>query len=94
MILREKLGALPPPVCAADVKLLARKSRSLSGADLKSVVEEGKLLYAHAVVTGRACVPVDRFFIRAIDTTLLNRRSYGKRKKLPFGESNYGFPMT
>jgi transitional endoplasmic reticulum ATPase len=94
MILREKLGALPPPVCAADVKLLARKSHGLSGADLKSVIEEGKLLYAHALVTGRECVPVDRFFIRAIETTLLNRRSYGKRKKLPFGESNYGFPMA
>ena len=93
-ILREKLSALPPPICTADIKMLARKSHGLSGAGLKSVVGEGKPLYAHALVTGRECVPAEKFFIRAIDTTLLNRRSHGKRKKRPFGESNYGFPMA
>jgi AAA+ superfamily predicted ATPase len=93
MILVDKLSSLPPPVCYADISLLASKSRGLSGADLKSVVEEGKLLYAHAVSKGCESLPVDRFFISAIETTRANRRNYGRCSVQPFRESRFGFPV-
>jgi hypothetical protein len=73
--------------------MLARNSHGLSGADLKAVVEEGKLLYAHAVTKGSELAPVERFFLRAIETCLANQRSYERRRALPFGGKNYGFPI-
>lgn len=93
-ILREKLCALPPPICDVDVKLLARKSSGLSGADLKAIVEEGKLLYAHALVNGNETTPIEKFFLRAIQSALVNRRSYGKRLKGPNDAGRYGFPAA
>lgn len=91
-ILRERLKALPHAFPAANVEMLARNSQGLSGADLKAVVEEGKLLYAHALANGAESAPVERFFLRAIETCLANQRSYGRRKAPPFGAKNYGFP--
>ncbi|HTU44653.1 MAG TPA: ATP-binding protein [Bryobacteraceae bacterium] len=93
-ILRERLSALPSPISGADVTMLARRSHGLSGADLKSVVEEGKLLYAHAVTTGKEAREVESFFVRAIGTCLANRRSYGKRIASAFGGGRYGFPIA
>ncbi len=93
-ILREKLSALPPPVSAANTKILARSSHGLSGADLKSVIEEGKLLYAHAVTNGKESAPVENFFIRAIETCLNNRRSYGRKRPSTFGAGIFGFPTV
>ena len=92
-ILREKLSTLPPPVRGADVTMLARRSQGLSGADLKSVVEEGKLLYAHAIASGKEPGAVEPFFMRAIGGCLANRRSYGKRIAPAFG-GKYGFPVA
>ena len=94
IILREKLNCLAPPVCNADVKLLARKSNGLSGADLKSVVEEGKLLYAHALSKDLNSVPVETFFLKAIETSLTNRRNYGRRKASAYGGPRFGFPQA
>jgi hypothetical protein len=71
---------------------LAQRSRGLSGADLKSVVEEGEVLYARALVTGRECIPVEQFFLRAIENSLRNRRSYGRGKRIGFGAA-YGFQV-
>ncbi|HEX3682102.1 MAG TPA: ATP-binding protein [Bryobacteraceae bacterium] len=91
-ILREKLSNLPPPISGADVTMLARRSQGLSGADLKSVVEEGKLLYAHALANGHNPDSVESFFVRAIGACLANHRSYGKRIAPTFGGVRYGFP--
>jgi ATP-dependent 26S proteasome regulatory subunit len=91
-ILRERLSALLRAFPAANVEMLARNSQGLSGADLKAVVEEAKLLYAHAMANGAESAPVEQFFLRAIETCLANRRSYGRRRALPFGGKNYGFP--
>jgi transitional endoplasmic reticulum ATPase len=90
MILRERLSTLPPPISAANVRMLASSSHGLSGADLKSVVEEGKLLYAHAVATGRETSAVEPFFLRAIESCMANRRSYGRRSAIGFLNAHNG----
>ena len=56
-ILRERLSALPRAFPPAIVEMLARNSQDLSGADLKAVVEEAKLLYAHAMANGAESAP-------------------------------------
>jgi ATP-dependent 26S proteasome regulatory subunit len=92
-ILRERLRSSPPPISNVDIAVLARQSNGLSGADLKSVVEEGKLLFAYAVENGRDLSPVEDFFIRAIQSCLKNRRNYGQ-KSSGWGSSRYGFPTA
>jgi ATP-dependent 26S proteasome regulatory subunit len=78
VILREKLCVLPAPVNGADVDRLARAGHGLSGADLKAVVYEGKLLYARALVRGRAMTAVEDYFLKAIRTCRENRRNAGR----------------
>jgi transitional endoplasmic reticulum ATPase len=46
-ILRERLHQLPPPICTADLSLLASGSRGPAGADLRAIVEDGNLSLAH-----------------------------------------------
>jgi AAA+ superfamily predicted ATPase len=79
-ILAEKIGKLPPPIGSADVAAIARASRGLTGAHLKAIVEDAKLLYAHDVVTGQPARPADEYFLEAIETVLANGRNYGRRK--------------
>jgi len=90
-ILRDKLQSLPPPVGHADISLLARESKGLSGADLKSIVEEGKLLYAHSKVKGNSIAEPEYYFLRAIQACRDNRRSYGKTNPTSGEAVRYGF---
>jgi AAA+ superfamily predicted ATPase len=91
-ILHEKLCVLPPPVNAVDLPLLARESKGLSGADLKAVVEEGKLLYAGDLVKGRLMLAPEHYFLQAIRTCRMNRRNYGK-PGAKTGEPRFGFAV-
>lgn len=44
--MRERRRALPAPIGDADPARLAAVSEGLTGADLKRVVEDGKVLFA------------------------------------------------
>ena len=55
--------------------------------DLKAVVEDGKLLFAHAISKGEPLRPVEEYFLKAVETVRSNRRNYKKRRPAPFGES-------
>jgi hypothetical protein len=52
----------------------------LTGADLKAVVEDGKLLFAHDKVTGKAVHAAEDYFLQAIETLRANRRNYARSK--------------
>jgi transitional endoplasmic reticulum ATPase len=80
VIIREKLSKLPHPIGAADAALLASASRGLTGADLKAVVEDGKLLFAYDKAKGKLLHPAEDYFLQAIDTIRSNRRKYGRTK--------------
>ncbi len=91
-ILRERLAKLSEPVCSVDTALLAAASRGLTGADLKAVVEDGKLLFAHDKARGRNLRAIEDYFLDAIATVRANRRSYGRRKAIRLGEpAPFGF---
>jgi SpoVK/Ycf46/Vps4 family AAA+-type ATPase len=79
-ILRARLNGLTAPVNQADIPLLAGASRGLTGADLKAVVEDGKLLFARDRATNKTERPIDDYFLEAIATVRANRRSYTRRK--------------
>jgi AAA+ superfamily predicted ATPase len=86
-IVGEKLASLPSPIGSADVSLLASASHGLTGADLKAIVEDSKLSFAHDVASGRTPRPVDDYFLEAIETVRTNRRNYSRRKPAPFSEA-------
>jgi SpoVK/Ycf46/Vps4 family AAA+-type ATPase len=94
VILREKLSTLPPPIGLSDVCLLANASQGLSGADLKSIVEEGKLLYAHAIVSGKLVDKPENYFLRAIHTCRDQRRAYGTSYSRSREASRFGFNVS
>ena len=76
----------------ADISPIVNASRGLTGADLKSVIEDGKLLLAHDRSTGKPLRSVEEYLLAAIETIRWNRRNYGKPKPGPFGlETRIGF---
>ena len=93
VILLERIALLPEPLGAADVHALARASRGFTGADLKAVVEDGKLLFAHDYAQALPFRAAEDYFLEAIKTIRKNRRNYARRKPSLVAEAvNYGFP--
>lgn len=91
-ILGARLEKLAPPIGEADVARLASASRGLTGADLKAVVEDGKLLFAHDVANETPQREVEDYFLEAIDTLRRNQTRFARRRptRLP-GAAPVGF---
>jgi transitional endoplasmic reticulum ATPase len=85
-ILLAKLIRLPEPLRSVDVRKLTPAMRGLTGADLKALVEDAKLLFAHDLSTGVALKTSERYFLEAVDTIRKNRRSYSKKRRVEFSE--------
>jgi transitional endoplasmic reticulum ATPase len=79
-IVRSLLAGLPAPIDTADIGQIAEAARGLTGADLKAVVEDGKLLFAHDVTKGVALRPIEEYFLDAIDTVRANQANYARAK--------------
>ena len=91
-IFREKLASLPAPLCVADIEILASASRGSSGADLKAIIEDGKLQFAHDKTTGTPLRPAEEYFLDAIAAIRRNRRKYQTRRRAPSAEEQlFGF---
>jgi SpoVK/Ycf46/Vps4 family AAA+-type ATPase len=91
-IFRDHLAAIPPPLCNVDVVQLASASHGATGADLKAIVEDGKLLFACDQTTGKHGRPAEGYFLDAIATIRQNRRKYQKRKPAQLTEARpFGF---
>jgi len=86
-IFREKLAPLPLPLGGANPESLAAASRGFTGADLKAVVEDGKLLYAYDQTAGKSMQPAESYFLDAIATVRRNRKKYHKRKPVQLMEA-------
>lgn len=80
MIFRERLAGLPEPIGSADARRLASATRGLTGADLKSIVEDGKLLFAHDQVHGKGLRSPDEYFLGAIEALRKQRREYNRSR--------------
>ncbi len=91
-ILGNLLAGLPAPIGSSDFARLAEWSHGLTGADLKNVVEDGKLLYAADRAAGGAVRSTDSYYLEAIETVRENRRNYARSKPPKLVESvQYGF---
>jgi AAA+ superfamily predicted ATPase len=86
-ILRAQLDGLPAPFASADHAALAALSRGLTGADLKSAVEDAKLIFAHDRASGLAIRPTEDYFREAVESVRQNRRTYSKKKPVALAEA-------
>lgn len=75
-IFRDHCGKLPKAIGEVDVAQLAEASEGLSGADLKRVVEDGKLLFAYERARGTQMLPTTHYFLRAIETVRRDKEHY------------------
>jgi transitional endoplasmic reticulum ATPase len=84
-ILRDRLAGIDT-FGTTDLSYVAEKATGLTGADLKAVVEDAKLLFAHDVSTGTPARPLEEYFVEAIGSVRANHRSYGKYRPVTLGE--------
>jgi transitional endoplasmic reticulum ATPase len=75
-ILRDRCADLPASVGAVDVERLAAGTEGLTGADLKRLVEDGKILFAYDRAQGRPTDDATGYFLRAIETVRANKERY------------------
>ena len=75
-ILADHCAGLPPSLGPVDVDALAEASEGLSGADLKRVIDDGKLLFAFARSRNALPQPPTAYFLAAIDTVRRNKEQY------------------
>ena len=84
-ILGERLAGLPAPIGNADLAAIAAASHGLTGADLKNVVDDAKLRFAHDRTLHRQAAAVEEYFVEAIETVRANRRKYAGGRASPVG---------
>ena len=77
-ILHDRCAQLPSSMGTVDEELLADATEQLSGADLKRVVEDGKLLYAFDRARGGAMRPVTEYLLEALGTVRANKQRYAE----------------
>lgn len=75
-ILEDRVARLPEAFRQIDVAALAAATEELTGADLKRIIEDGKLLYAYDRSRNAALKPVTDYFQEAIRTLRTNKGQY------------------
>jgi SpoVK/Ycf46/Vps4 family AAA+-type ATPase len=77
-ILRDLLAELPEQIPQPDLSRLAAGTEGLTGADLKRLVEDGKVLFAFDKAKGKALRPSTDYFLSATRSVLENKRRYAE----------------
>jgi transitional endoplasmic reticulum ATPase len=98
-ILHDRCAQLPATVGAVDEERLADATEELSGADLKRVVEDGKLLYAFDRAREREMRPVTEYLLEALETVRANKVRYAQaeasaRARHPERPSYFDMPFV
>jgi transitional endoplasmic reticulum ATPase len=75
-ILRDRCAGLPESMGEVDVAPLAVATDGMSGADLKSLVEDGKLLYAYDRAHDRPLRRMLDYFLAAAEAVRANKQRY------------------
>lgn len=89
-ILDSRLGTLPSLLAGADLRQVARASRGFTGADLKALVEDAKLLFAHDLSRRKSCA-AEEYFLRAIAGIRSHQKSYRSKRATTLGNASIGF---
>ena len=77
-ILRQLIVNLPPAFDGIEAEKLAEVSEGLTGADMKRLIEDGKILFAYDRSQNAAMRPTTDYFIQAIETVRANKERYAQ----------------
>lgn len=77
-ILRDRCADLPKAIGGVDIAALAAASDGLTGADLKRVVDDAKLLFAYDRERKQQTKPSTDYFLIAIETVRRNKEQYAE----------------
>jgi AAA+ superfamily predicted ATPase len=77
-ILQDLMRDVPPPFEEADLDRLAGATDELTGADVKRVIEDGKVLYAFDRARKLPLKSVTEYFVQAIATVRENKKRYAE----------------
>jgi transitional endoplasmic reticulum ATPase len=95
-ILRDRCASLPSTMGVADIAHLAAATEGMSGADLKTLVEDGKLLYAYDCAHERPLRSITGYCLTAADAVRANKRRYAEaeaaaKQRSPVRPPYFGF---
>jgi len=95
-ILQDLMRDMPPVFSQADLERLADDTDELTGADVKRVIEDGKVLFAFDRSRNVPLKPVTEYFVQAIATVRENKRRYAEaeariRSRPHVPENPFGF---
>src|SRR5687768_268417 len=76
LILADRCAELPQSVGAVDIDRIAAATEGMSGADLKRMVEDGKLLYAFDLARARSVASITDYILAALETVRANKHQY------------------
>jgi SpoVK/Ycf46/Vps4 family AAA+-type ATPase len=77
-ILQAHLAALPAYLGSIDYARVAAATSGFTGADLKRLAEDGKLLLAQDKAAGKSLVALTDYFLAAAQTVAGNKKSYAE----------------
>jgi len=80
-ILADRSGDLPAAIGTIELDRIADASEGLSGADLKRVIEDGKLLFAYDRTRNAPMQPSTDYFLRAIEVVRRNKQQYAEAEE-------------
>jgi ATP-dependent 26S proteasome regulatory subunit len=86
-ILRDLCDRLPTSVGTLDVARLAAATDQLSGADLKRLVDDGKLLYAFDRARNEETREPIEYFLEALETVKANKVRYAQAEAAARGRN-------
>lgn len=97
-LLGDLCAKLPASMGSIDLEQLANVTADLSGADLKRVVEDGKILYAFDRAKGAHTSPIGDYFLEALQTVRANKLRYADaearaRARSPVRPPHFHVPM-
>src|SRR5262249_39614501 len=77
-IVEDHASSLPDQIGTIDISAIAEATDGLTGADLKALMEDGKMLFAFDRAKNRPLKPATQYFLAAIETIRSNKQRYAE----------------
>ena len=77
-ILADRCAALPAPLCDVEIDAVVSGTEGLSGADLKRVVEDAKVLFVYDRAREVPVRPATDYFLDSVGTVRANKERYAE----------------
>ncbi len=93
-ILTHHVSKLPPQLRSVDVNALADLSDGLTGADLRRLIEDGKILYAYDKSRNKEPRSLIDYYSEAVETIRSNKEKYLEAEALSKAKSSVADPFA